>query len=246
MPRRSLMAMRHRGPICRRSPSRIGPESSISQRKLNEIVVGTALVSGSFDGEMAAVFQHGAGKISRDVRSHSWSVSRRRRNPSLFGSPLRRTLLSICAAASKSCETSGIRLHLAIWIVLRSEKLSSRKPCTAKHWTTLLSQQNTVAPTHHGSSESIPSQAHCLQLIEARSVLSLQEPLFGRKIGHLRKAKAGGTTCKTRFRPAKRYRGLYGLTSAGPANTKTDPPLARNFWRHPDANAAVRVLEGGV
>ena len=103
-----------------------------------------------------------------------------------------------------------------------------------------------ASPTHHASSESIPSQAHCLQLIEARSVLSLQEPLFGRKIGHLRKAKAGGTTCKTRFRPAKRYRGLYGLTSAGPASTKTDPPLARNFWRHPDANAAVRVLEGGV
>ena len=43
MPRRSLMTMRHRGPICRRSLSCIGLESSILQRELNEIVVGTAL-----------------------------------------------------------------------------------------------------------------------------------------------------------------------------------------------------------
>jgi hypothetical protein len=42
MSRRSLMTMRHRGPICRGSLSYIGLESSISQRELNDIIVGTA------------------------------------------------------------------------------------------------------------------------------------------------------------------------------------------------------------
>jgi hypothetical protein len=42
MPRHSLMTMRHRGPICRRSLSYTALESSISQRELTDIIVGTA------------------------------------------------------------------------------------------------------------------------------------------------------------------------------------------------------------
>ena len=41
-------------------------------------------------------------------------------------------------------------------------------------------------------------------------------------------------------------RALYSLASAGPANTKRDPPLARNFRRNPDAMLPFPVLESGV
>jgi hypothetical protein len=51
--------------------------------------------------------------------------------------------------------------------------------------------------------------------------LSLQEILFGRKIGRLKKSKTGGAACKARFRSTRRCRSLGSLARAGLAQNKT-------------------------
>jgi hypothetical protein len=52
------------------------------------------------------------------------------------------------------------------------------------------------------------------RLSKSRGVgfMSLQEILFGRKIGRLKKTKTGGPTCKARFRSTRRCRSDAGLT----------------------------------
>jgi len=59
--------------------------------------------------------------------------------------------------------------------------------------------------------------------------LSLQEILFGRKIGRLKNQKREGATCKARFRSTRRCRSLGSLARAGLANNKLNLSLSREI-----------------
>jgi len=76
--------------------------------------------------------------------------------------------------------------------------------CGAKHGTALLSHQTSGGLAPHADQLRIAiapasdNQTPCPNK-RAAGFLSLQEILFGRKIGRLKKTKTGGAACKARF-----------------------------------------------